>query len=227
MLQFFRQMWQRLWGRLRYCGAVHYLAGGPSLPPPLTPEQEKNLLDRMAAGDAAAREELIDPQPAAGGVSGKKVRKQRRARRGLGKHWHHRADQGGKHLHPCPQHQACHLRQPLHRQRDPDVPAQKLQPPAGSQHRRAFERGRRRQRAAAFGHPWQRCQRGKPAVGAGRRARRAAPRRGSAFGTGAADRWSFASALPTAWSAPRRKPPTPLASARAISPGWKSASSTP
>ena len=44
MLQFFRQMWQRLWGRLRYCGAVHYLAGGPSLPPPLTPEQEKVLL---------------------------------------------------------------------------------------------------------------------------------------------------------------------------------------
>ena len=59
MLQFFRQMWQRLWGRLRYCGAVHYLAGGPSLPSPLTPEQEKALLDRMAAGDAAAREELI------------------------------------------------------------------------------------------------------------------------------------------------------------------------
>ena len=59
MLQFFRQMWQRLWGRLRYCGAVHYLAGGPSLPPPLSPEQEKALLDRMAAGDTAAREELI------------------------------------------------------------------------------------------------------------------------------------------------------------------------
>ena len=59
MLQFFRKVWQRLWGRLRYCGAVHYLAGGPSLPPPLTPEQEKALLDRMAAGDTAAREELI------------------------------------------------------------------------------------------------------------------------------------------------------------------------
>ena len=59
MLQFFRKVWQRLWGRLRYCGAVHYLAGGPSLPPPLTPEQEKVLLDRMAAGDSAAREELI------------------------------------------------------------------------------------------------------------------------------------------------------------------------
>ena len=59
MLQFFRKVWQRLWERLRYCGAVHYLAGGPSLPPPLTPEQEKALLDRMTAGDAAAREALI------------------------------------------------------------------------------------------------------------------------------------------------------------------------
>ena len=59
MLQFLRQVWRRLWGRLRYCGAVHYLAGGPSLPPPLSPEQEKALLDRMAAGDTAAREELI------------------------------------------------------------------------------------------------------------------------------------------------------------------------
>ena len=26
MLQFFRKVWQRLWGRLRYCGAVHYLS---------------------------------------------------------------------------------------------------------------------------------------------------------------------------------------------------------
>ena len=59
MLQFLRQVWRRLWGRLRYCGAVHYLAGGPSLPPPLTSEQEKSLLDRMAAGDTTAREELI------------------------------------------------------------------------------------------------------------------------------------------------------------------------
>lgn len=50
MLQFFRQMWQRLWGRLRYCGAVHYLAGGPSLPPPLTPEQEKPCLTAWPPG---------------------------------------------------------------------------------------------------------------------------------------------------------------------------------
>ena len=39
--------------------AAHYINGGPSLPPPLTPEQEKSLLTRMMAGDAAARDDLI------------------------------------------------------------------------------------------------------------------------------------------------------------------------
>ena len=51
--------WCRLCARLRYCGGAHYLAGTPSLPPPLTPEQEKALLAQMAAGDAAARDALI------------------------------------------------------------------------------------------------------------------------------------------------------------------------
>ena len=55
----FRLFWQRLLARLRYCGGAHYLAGAPSLPPPLTPEQEKALLAQMAAGDAAARDALI------------------------------------------------------------------------------------------------------------------------------------------------------------------------
>ena len=54
-----QQLWQKLLARLRYCGSVHYLAGTSSLPPPLTPEQEKELLARMAAGDASARDELI------------------------------------------------------------------------------------------------------------------------------------------------------------------------
>ena len=54
-----QQLLQKLLARLRYCGSVHYLAGTSSLPPPLTPEQEKELLARMAAGDASARDELI------------------------------------------------------------------------------------------------------------------------------------------------------------------------
>ncbi|OUN74566.1 sporulation sigma factor SigE [Faecalibacterium sp. An58] len=40
-------------------GSVHYLNGGPSLPVPLLPEEEKALLDRMAAGDRDARDALI------------------------------------------------------------------------------------------------------------------------------------------------------------------------
>ena len=61
MWAFLRQLWLRFWYRLRYCGSVHYLssAGTPGLPPPLTPEQEKALLERMAGGDASARDELI------------------------------------------------------------------------------------------------------------------------------------------------------------------------
>ena len=62
MLHILHRFRLRLWGllaQLRYCGGAHYLAGAPSLPPPLTPEQEKALLARMAQGDAAARDDLI------------------------------------------------------------------------------------------------------------------------------------------------------------------------
>ena len=54
------RLWlRRFWARLQYSGGAYYLAGAPGLPPPLTPEQEKALLARMAAGDAAARDDLI------------------------------------------------------------------------------------------------------------------------------------------------------------------------
>ena len=39
--------------------SAHYVVGAPSLPPPLTPEEEKTLLARMMAGDRAARDDLI------------------------------------------------------------------------------------------------------------------------------------------------------------------------
>lgn len=44
---------------LRRPGEVHYIVGAPSLPPPLTPQQEKELLARMEAGDKEAKNELI------------------------------------------------------------------------------------------------------------------------------------------------------------------------
>ena len=59
MFQRFVNLLQRLWARLSWTGGAHYLNGGPGLPPPLTPEQEKALLARMAEGDACARDDLI------------------------------------------------------------------------------------------------------------------------------------------------------------------------
>ena len=59
MFHVLHRFWRWLLARLSYCGGAHFLAGAPSLPPPLTPEQEKVLLSRMAAGDAAARDDLI------------------------------------------------------------------------------------------------------------------------------------------------------------------------
>ena len=50
MLQFFRKVWQRLWGRLRYCGAVHYLAGGQACPRPLPPSRKKPCLTAWLPG---------------------------------------------------------------------------------------------------------------------------------------------------------------------------------
>ena len=59
MFHWLRTLWQALCGALRHSGGAHYVTGGPGLPPPLTPEQEKNLLAEMAAGSAAARDALI------------------------------------------------------------------------------------------------------------------------------------------------------------------------
>ena len=59
MFHVLHRFWRWLLARLGYCGGAHFLAGAPSLPPPLTPEQEKALLARMAAGEADARDALI------------------------------------------------------------------------------------------------------------------------------------------------------------------------
>ena len=59
VFQRFVKFLQGLWARLSWTGGAHYLSGGPGLPPPLTPEEEKDLLARMADGDPAARDALI------------------------------------------------------------------------------------------------------------------------------------------------------------------------
>ena len=59
MLKWFWKLRRALLARLVAFGSAHYLTGGPSLPAPLSPEAEKALLAQMAAGDRAARDELI------------------------------------------------------------------------------------------------------------------------------------------------------------------------
>ena len=59
MLKWFWKLRRALLARLGAFGSAHYLTGGPSLPAPLSPEAEKALLAQMAAGDRAARDELI------------------------------------------------------------------------------------------------------------------------------------------------------------------------
>ena len=54
-----RSLWARLLCRAGAWGSAHAIGGGPSLPAPLAPEEEKALLAQMAAGDHAARDELI------------------------------------------------------------------------------------------------------------------------------------------------------------------------
>ncbi|MGN0707047.1 MAG: RNA polymerase sporulation sigma factor SigK [Faecalibacterium sp.] len=62
MKEFWHSLWQwvhGVWIRLCAAGGAHYVTGAQSLPPPLTPEQEKALLEKMASGDRTARDELI------------------------------------------------------------------------------------------------------------------------------------------------------------------------
>ncbi len=45
--------------RAKLASAVHYINGPQTLPPPLTKQEEANVLMRLSNGDEAAREELI------------------------------------------------------------------------------------------------------------------------------------------------------------------------
>ena len=45
MFHVLHRFWRWLLARLGYCGGAHFLAGAPSLPPPLTPEQEFEIVN--------------------------------------------------------------------------------------------------------------------------------------------------------------------------------------
>ncbi|MDI3327458.1 MAG: RNA polymerase sporulation sigma factor SigE [Alicyclobacillaceae bacterium] len=55
--------WRRLWWKLIQWlkgEEIHYVGGGEALPPPLTREEEEDLLARLSAGDVSVRATLIE-----------------------------------------------------------------------------------------------------------------------------------------------------------------------
>ena len=192
----------RLYCFLLAPSTAHYINGGPSLPPPLTPEQEKALLARMMAGDAAARDDLITHNLRLVVYLAKKYENSGVPQEDMISIGTIGLIKAVNTFTPA-RNIVGHLRQPVHRQRDPDVPAQKLQPAAGGQHRRAPEHGGGlRQRAVALGRAGQR--RNLVGLQLEQAAERATLRRSvEQLAPGSGRSWSCASALWTAWSTPK------------------------
>ncbi|MEN9405780.1 MAG: hypothetical protein RLZ12_64 [Bacillota bacterium] len=54
------RLWFLTYFGLLFREVIYYLCGSESLPPPLTPEEEQSLLERLAAGDTKVRTLLIE-----------------------------------------------------------------------------------------------------------------------------------------------------------------------
>lgn len=55
LIDYLQQLWRRLLGQ----DAVHYINGAEVLPPPLSAEEEREVILRLEAGDESARDTLI------------------------------------------------------------------------------------------------------------------------------------------------------------------------
>ena len=105
-------------------GSVHYIGGSDTLPPPLKREEEARLLDKLDQGDEAVRQVLIERNLRLVVYIARRFENTGVNIEDLNLHRHHRADQGGGDLPLGQEHQVGHLRQPVHRKRDPYVPAE-------------------------------------------------------------------------------------------------------
>ena len=225
MFHVLHRFWRWLLARLGYCGGAHFLAGAPSLPPPLTPEQEKVLLSRMAAGDAAARDDLITHNlrlvvylakkyessgvPAEDMISIGTI--------GLIKAVNtftpERSIKLATYASRCIGNEILmYLRKSSNRRQEASIDEPLNVDGDGNEsflifwavmRTRSASGWSRMRSALCFAGPWTACPRGN-----GRS-------------------WSCALVWRTALSAPRRRPPTHWASAKATFPGWKNGSSIP
>ncbi len=53
------EWWKELAAKLRLLRPIHYINGPETLPPPLSKEEERALIDRLAAGDETVKDQLI------------------------------------------------------------------------------------------------------------------------------------------------------------------------
>ena len=193
------RLWQMLRAKLPFCGGAHFLAGAPSLPPPLSPEQEKALLARMSAGDAAARDELITHNLRLVVYLAKKY------------------ESSG-----VPSEDMISIGTiGLIKAVNTFTPERSIKLATyasrciGNEMLMYLRKSSNRRQDASIDEPLNVDGDGNELL------------LSDIFRPGSGSSWSCASALPTASSAPRKKPPTCLASARVTFPGWKSGSSAP
>ena len=109
---------------LRRRDKIMYIGGSDTLPPPLPREEETEVIARLEQGDPQARQTLIERNLRLVVYIARRFENTGHQHRGPDLHRHHRAHQGGGHLPDGQEHQAGHLRLPVHRERDPDVPAE-------------------------------------------------------------------------------------------------------
>ena len=224
MFQRFVNLLQRLWARLSWTGGVHYLNGGPGLPPPLTPEEEKALLARMADGDPAARDELITHNLRlvvylAKKYEGSGVPSEDMVSIGtiglikaVNTFTPERSIKLATYASRCIGNEILmYLRKSSNRRQEASIDEPLNIDGDGNE---LFAVGRAERRGGSGG----------PASRAGRRAGQPPPVGGASSRPGSGRSWSCASACWTAWSGPRRRWQTPSASARAIFRGWRKGS---
>ena len=113
----------------RFGGQLHYINGAQTLPPPLSRQEEEDFFQTPCrSGRGARRQQLIVHNLRLVVYIARKFESTGIGSGGPHLHRHHWLNQGGEHLLAGEEHQAGHLRFPLHRKRNPDVPAQKPEP---------------------------------------------------------------------------------------------------
>ena len=144
--------WYRLLIFLGFRGEeIYYIGGSEALPPPLTREEEEILLEKLPSGDAAVRGMLIERNLRLVVYIARKFENTGINIEDLVSIGTIGLIKAVNTFDPEQKDQACHLRFPLHRERNPDVSPAQQQGARRSLLRRTPQHRLGRQRAASLG----------------------------------------------------------------------------